>query len=280
MSFKEKWWPTAYSLGISRDAWERIATSERADATPRLPLASVGWKPQCTLHDDIWKRIADTLHPHTHDQEAINAPQFAQAVPQKAWQKEIFFNTVGMTIRDRVAELLEWFELERGSSVDIKKFRKSLKDRLSAIHGLLDVLPPSGGEGTFFVRDQFTVTDDALKEIWANKVGNDPLRLSLAIHAEAVSRALDRLPARRPPEAAIDNLVFGLARIWTDVTGSPPLGSVRMDGKSSFEGGPFADFVRAVVAELPLPHPSLDRPIRAAREAYGRNKIKSIENRP
>lgn len=280
MSFKEKWWPTAYSLGISRDVWERIATSETTNSVGRLPLASVGWKPQCTLHDAIWKRIVSTLEPHAQDREAVKAPQFIQAAPQLASQREVFFNAVGMTVRDRVAELLEWFELERGSSVDTKKFRKNLKDRLAAINDLVDVLPSSGGEGTFFVRDQFTAADDTLKEIWANKVGNDPLRLSLAIHAEAVSRALERLPARRPPETAVDNLVSGLARIWTDVTGLPPSGSVRTDGKSSFESGPFAGFVRAVVAELPLPHPSLDRSIRMAREAHGRGKMKSIENRP
>lgn len=280
MSFGEKWWPTAYSLGIPRVVWERIANSTKNDLGSLLPVAAVGWKPQCTLHDDIWKRIASTLEPHAQDRDAVNAPQFAQAFPHLAWQREVHFSSIGRTVRDRIAELLAWFEFERGSSVDIKKFRKSLKDRLAAINGLLELLPPSGGDGTFFVRDQFTDGDDVLKGIWANKVGNDPLRLSLAIHAEAVSRALNRLPSRRPPEAAIDNLVSGLARTWVDVTGSPPRGSVRVDGKTSFEGGPFADFVRAVVAELPLPHPSLDRPIRLAREHYAGPKTNSVENHP
>lgn len=279
MSFESKWWPTADSLGVPANIWHLIVSFAERSA-PTLPRAVVGYKPHCVIPDDKWTKMAAGLKAHARDRASVGGRQFVQEHPDLAPFREMFFGAgLEKSARDQVAELIEWFEFERGSSIDIPKLRKTLQSRHEAISDLLKVLPPAGDEETHFVRDAFTGRDETLKALWADRFGNDPLRLTLAVHAEAIKRALELLPKRRRPEVATDNFVAGLARVWVDVTGALPQGSVRV-GDKSFESGDFADFVRAVVAELPLPHPGLDRPIRAVREAQARDKMKSNENRP
>lgn len=279
MSFDRKWWPTADSLGIPAEIW-RLLSSLGERNEPALPRAVVGYKPHCVIPDEKWSQMCRELVAHAKDPMSVGRRQFVQEHPDDAPLREIHMHADWeWSARDRVASLLEWFEFDRGASIDIPKLRKTLQSRHEAIANVLKFLPPETEEETHFLRDTFAGSHETLMALWKDRFGNDPLRLALAVHAEAIKRTLELLPKGRRPEIAVDNLVNGLARVWIDVTGDIPRGSVRV-GEKSFEGGAFANFVRAVIAELPLPHPSLDRPIRAAREAYARGKMKAVENRP
>lgn len=277
----ESWWRLAERRGISREVWDLLAAETlppeaRLGEGVRPPEWAGGLLRNVFLPDEIWGRMILPMAPYVRDQDAVWAPHLSEGAPGLAIFAEILVRPFDRPLRDRVAELIKWYDYKSRNEYPISKLRETIKRQLKLVSNLIDKLPEERESGSFFSQNIFSYSGEIFKSnlrpndsiqrelstLWNEQFGTDQLKLSLTVYKNNLSRTLDVLPNTRPPITAIDELIWGLAQIWHEYTGTLPKGGNRNMPDGTKFGGAFSEFVRAVIKEIGPPEPSLDRPLK------------------